>query len=133
MNNKIVVKNVCKTFNFLAGKTVQKNVALDNVSFEIEKGTCTVLAGENGSGKSLLMSILAGLEKCNSGSVEVFGKVGIVFQEAETQILGDTVKDDVAFWLKNQKLKKENENLYQKDNLNGDNFSNFTANGGRHK
>jgi biotin transport system ATP-binding protein len=63
MNNKIVVKNICKTFIFLAGKTVQKNVALDNVSFEVEKGTCTVLAGENGSGKSLLMSIIAGLEK----------------------------------------------------------------------
>ena len=117
MNNKIVVKNVCKTFNFLAGKTVQKNVALDNVSFEVEKGCCTVLAGENGSGKSLLMSIIAGLEKCNSGSVEVFGKVGIVFQEAETQILGDTVKDDVAFGLKNQKLKKEEINKKIEDAL----------------
>ena len=117
MNNKIVVKNVCKTFNFLAGKTVQKNVALDNVSFEVEKGTCTVLAGENGSGKSLLMSIIAGLEKCNSGFVDVFGKVGIVFQEAETQILGDTVKDDVAFGLKNQKLKKEEINKKTEDAL----------------
>jgi energy-coupling factor transporter ATP-binding protein EcfA2 len=116
MNNKIVVKNVCKTFNFFAGKTVQKNVALDNVSFEVEKGTCTVLAGENGSGKSLLMSIIAGLEKCNSGFVEVFGKVGIVFQEAETQILGDTVKDDVAFGLKNQKLKKEEINKKIEEN-----------------
>lgn len=117
MNNKIVVKNVCKTFNFLAGKTVQKNIALENVSFEIEKGTCTVFAGENGSGKSLLMSIIAGLEKCSSGNVETFGKVGIVFQEAETQILGDTVKEDVAFGLKNQKLKKEEINKKTEDAL----------------
>lgn len=78
-----------------------------DLSFELKDGSCTVLAGENGSGKSLLMSIIAGLEKADSGTVKVDGKVGLVFQEAETQILGETPREDIAFGPKNLGWKKE--------------------------
>ena len=36
--------------------------ALNDISFAIQQNTCTVIGGANGSGKSLLMSIIAGLE-----------------------------------------------------------------------
>ena len=80
---------------------------LKDLSFELIDGSCTVLAGENGSGKSLLMSIIAGLEKADSGTVKVDGRVGLVFQEAETQILGETPREDIAFGPKNLGWKKD--------------------------
>ncbi len=80
---------------------------LKDISFELKDGSCTVLAGENGSGKSLLMSIIAGLEKADTGTIKVDGRVGLVFQEAETQILGETPREDIAFGPKNLSWKKE--------------------------
>ena len=98
----IKVQNVSKAFNTISGK----KEALHDVSFSIDEGTCTVLGGENGSGKSLMMSIIAGLEKADSGSVESFARAGLVFQEAETQILGETPAEDIAFGPKNLGWKK---------------------------
>lgn len=74
---------------------------LKDVSFELDEGSCTIIGGENGSGKSLLMSIIAGLEKPTSGIVDVPVKVGLVFQEAETQILGETPREDISIGPKN--------------------------------
>ncbi len=94
---KISVQNISKSFVTPQGVFQ----ALKNISFEIEESSCVVIGGENGSGKSLLMSIIAGLEEPDSGSVKTFCKVGLVFQEAETQILGETVIEDVSFGPKN--------------------------------
>ena len=94
---KLSVKNICKGFNTLNGR----REVLKNVSFELEEGTFTVIGGENGSGKSLLMSIIAGLETADSGTIESFGRAGLVFQEAETQILGETPEEDITFGPKN--------------------------------
>ena len=99
------VKDVCKSFETQCGMLD----ALKNVSFEIDAagGYCLVIGGENGSGKSLLMSIIAGLEEADSGSVKLTGengkniRAGLVFQEAETQILGETAREDIAFGPKN--------------------------------
>lgn len=91
------IENICKSFETPEG--IRR--VLQNVSFEINRGTCAVIGGENGSGKSVLMSIIAGLEQSDSGTVETGGKVGLVFQEAETQILGETPREDIAFGPKN--------------------------------
>lgn len=40
-------------------KSFKKNRVLKNISFDIEKGTCTVLIGKNGAGKSTLVDILS--------------------------------------------------------------------------
>lgn len=93
----INIQNVSKTFETSEGE----NQALKNVSFQIEEGQCVVIGGENGSGKSVLMSIIAGLEEVDEGKVETSGRVGLVFQEAETQILGETPREDIAFGPKN--------------------------------
>ncbi|MCR5494342.1 MAG: energy-coupling factor ABC transporter ATP-binding protein [Treponema sp.] len=101
--NKLSVQNIKKSFFTINGK---RNI-LKDVSFEIEEGSFCLIGGENGSGKSLLMSIIAGLEDSDSGKVLSFGKAGLVFQEAETQILGETAAEDIAFGPKNLGWKKE--------------------------
>lgn len=80
---------------------------LKDVSFELDEGSCTIIGGENGSGKSLLMSIIAGLEKPTSGILDIPLKVGLVFQEAETQILGETPREDISIGPKNLGWSKE--------------------------
>jgi len=93
----IKIRNVCKAFETSEGL----NHALKDVSLEIQDGSCVVIGGENGSGKSVLMSIIAGLEEADSGSVECSSRAGLVFQEAETQILGETPREDISFGPKN--------------------------------
>ena len=99
----LTLTNISKSFLIPSGK----KVALDNVSLTVQEGECAVIAGENGSGKSVLMSIAAGLMKSDSGKVECLGRPGLVFQEAETQILGETPAEDIAFGPKNLGWKKE--------------------------
>ncbi len=107
MKTQISISHLSKTFITVAGP----KKALDDVSLEIREGECVVVGGENGSGKSVLMQIIAGLmEADNSGTnsrVHVEGRVGLVFQEAETQILGETPAEDIAFGPKNLGWKKE--------------------------
>jgi len=81
--------------------------ALKDVSFSIEEGECTIIAGANGSGKSLLMSIIAGLEEPDCGIVKTNGKAGLVFQEPDAQILGETPREDIAFGPRNMGLPKD--------------------------
>lgn len=100
--NAISVSNISKSFNTSQGE----RRVLKNVSLDVEQGCCMVIGGENGSGKSLLMNIIAGLEEADCGSVRTEGRVGLVFQEAETQILGETPREDVAFGPKNLGWKK---------------------------
>jgi len=80
--------------------------ALYDISLSINSGECTIIAGANGSGKSLLMSIIAGLEDPTTGSVKINEKVGLVFQEPDSQILGETPREDIAFGPRNMKLSK---------------------------
>lgn len=111
MKTQIRINHLSKTFSTLAGP----KKALDDVSLEIGEGECIVIGGENGSGKSLLMQIIAGLmeaDKNNSlgvdeKTVSVDGRVGLVFQEAETQILGETPAEDIAFGPKNLGWEKD--------------------------
>ena len=83
--------------------------ALDGITLTLDSDAFTVLSGHNGSGKSLLVRHLLGLEKQDAGSITVDGlplsgclgtvrgRVALVFQEPEHQILGVTVREDVAF------------------------------------
>lgn len=99
----VKINKISKTFETSEGP----NQALKEVSFEIQDGQCVVIGGENGSGKSVLMSIISGLEDADSGTVELTDqngnttRAGLVFQEAETQILGETPREDIAFGPKN--------------------------------
>ncbi len=49
-------------------------LALDGVSFAVERGTCHALIGENGAGKSTLGRILAGVHAADSGELRLDGR-----------------------------------------------------------
>jgi biotin transport system ATP-binding protein len=53
------------------------------------------------------MSIIAGLEEPSSGTVKTTGRVALVFQEPDAQILGETPREDVALGPRNMGLSKE--------------------------
>lgn len=86
---------------------------LNGISFSVFDGDCIVVSGPNGSGKTVLMTLIAGLEMPSSGSIlrrkEDGGelRIGLVFQEADAQILGDTVEEDALFGMRDSKLPKE--------------------------
>ena len=115
MQTQIKIENLTKKFKTSKGTIT----ALDNISLEIFKGQTLIIGGQNGSGKSLLVSILAGLEKASSGSIKIADKagLGLVFQEAESQILGESPAEDIAFGPKNLGWKKEEISAAVKDAL----------------
>ena len=99
-----------------------EHVALDNVSFAVERGEFIGIIGHTGSGKSTLIQHLNGLLKPTSGTIELDGKdiwenkattrqsrfrVGLVFQYPEYQLFEETVYKDIAFGPKNMKLSPE--------------------------
>ena len=49
----------------------EKIVALNNISFTIDKGQFCCLLGTSGSGKSTLLNLMAGLEKPTKGSIQI--------------------------------------------------------------
>lgn len=55
-------------------KTYDDNCVLKNVSCEIEEGSFSVVFGQSGCGKSLLLRLLTGFEKPTSGSISIEGK-----------------------------------------------------------
>lgn len=90
MSNPVIsLKNVTKKFskqedktfkeflpNLLLGKTWAKQlVALDNISFEVEKGEILGVIGKNGSGKSTLLKLIAGVTAPTSGGITIREKV----------------------------------------------------------
>jgi len=60
-----------------------ETVAVEGVSLSIEEGTFLGLIGPNGSGKTTLLHLMIGLEKPDSGSVELFGEPATEFDEGE--------------------------------------------------
>lgn len=55
-------------------KVIKGNVVLKDISMEIEKGEIIGLSGENGSGKTMLMRIIAGLVFPTEGEIIIQGK-----------------------------------------------------------
>jgi biotin transport system ATP-binding protein len=82
---------------------------LDRVNLTVGKGEFVIIAGRNGSGKTTLLRHLNGLLMPQEGEARVAGvsvskdpaaarrRVGMVFQDADSQIVGETVYEDTAF------------------------------------
>ncbi|MDR3168008.1 MAG: energy-coupling factor ABC transporter ATP-binding protein [Treponema sp.] len=109
------VRNLSKIFPSPSGEIR----AVSGLNLEIFTGECLLIAGSNGSGKTLLMRIITGLLDASGGEIFFRGhslaqagdalrhSVGLVFQDADAQIVGETVEEDIAFGPKNLGLSKE--------------------------
>lgn len=64
------VKNLTKVY----GKGTTKVVALDGVSFTVNKGEFIAIVGASGSGKSTLLHLIGGVDRPTSGKVFIDGK-----------------------------------------------------------
>ena len=64
------VDNLTKIY----GKDTTKVVALDHVSFTVEKGEFVAIVGASGSGKSTLLHLIGGVDRPTSGKVYIDGK-----------------------------------------------------------
>lgn len=89
---------------------------LEGINLTLRPGERIGLCGANGSGKSSLLHLLLGLERADSGTIELFeqpcveeadfrpfrGSIGLMFQDPEDQLFCPTVEEDVAFGPLNQ-------------------------------
>lgn len=90
----------------------QTRVEICGLSFVLGPGEKAVIVGPNGSGKTTLLWHLIGLLTPVQGEVQVFGlnpaqnfrrlvrRMGVVLQNVDEQIIGPTVRDDVALGLR---------------------------------
>jgi cobalt/nickel transport system ATP-binding protein len=102
----LIVKNLSHCYD----KTI---LALDDISFSVERGECVCIAGANGSGKSTLLQIMASCVKPSGGEVIIKSEsgagrnAGIVFQEPDNQLFMPTVWEDVAFGIMKKGMRPE--------------------------
>ncbi|MDR6226927.1 energy-coupling factor transporter ATPase [Desmospora profundinema] len=94
---------------------------LSGVDWCVRQGEYVAVMGPNGSGKSTMAKLFNALLLPDEGTVRVCGmdtrdeklwgvirqRVGMVFQNPDNQIVGTTVRDDVAFGLENLGLPRE--------------------------
>jgi len=89
-------------------------VALSGIHLDVLRGEFCGILGSNGSGKTTLLNVLDGMAKEYSGSVlldgddirrlsprQIYGKVGLVFQNPDDQLFAHSVYEDVAFGPRN--------------------------------
>jgi len=70
-------------------------LALDDVSFEIEPGSITGLLGRNGAGKTTLMRIVAGHEFASAGTVTVLGACPVENEQVLRQMV--FIREDQSY------------------------------------
>lgn len=86
------------------------NKILDNLNFEVNDGEIIAIVGQNGSGKSTIGKLISRIIKLKQGNItidglnikdkKVQGKIGIVFQNPENQIIFNNIYDELSFSLK---------------------------------
>ena len=109
MENIIRIENLI--FEYSHGEEEPPLRAINDVSFDIEKGSFTAIIGRNGSGKSTLAKNLNGLLLPSGGTIyvknwdtrdddhiwDIRQTAGMVFQNPDNQLVSSIVEDDVAF------------------------------------
>ena len=120
MTLAIKLSNISKSF-----PGVKAN---DDISFDIKQGTIHAIVGKNGAGKSTLMKILYGMQKQDSGSINIFSEqvkflspkdaiskgIGMVHQHF---MLADnlSVFESIVLGIDKASLKKMNKSKYRKE------------------
>ena len=90
--------------------------AIENINLQFHSGEFVIIAGANGSGKTVFIRHLNGLLTPTQGEVLIDGepltknitlarrKMGLIFQNSDSQFVGQTVAEDVAFGPENLNL-----------------------------
>ena len=86
----IEFRDVCKIY----GSGEQEIRALDNITFDVEKGELCVIVGPSGAGKTTLLNILGGMDTATSGTVMLAGREISKLGDRE---LTDYRRTDVGF------------------------------------
>ena len=113
----INIKGLSHKFNIKDkdGNKVGENWAVKDIDFLADKGEMIAILGRNGSGKSTFARYLNGLLAPHEGTVIIGGRdltkvsgltairrqVGMVFQNPDNQIVGNTLAEDIGFGLEN--------------------------------
>ena len=97
-------------------------VGIDDISLRINEGEFVIIAGANGSGKTVFIRHLNGLLLPTKGKVLLGGepitkninltrtKIGLIFQDSDSQFVGQTVAEDVAFGPENLNIPRDEVN-----------------------
>ncbi len=98
----IETKNLTHTF-------ADGTTAIKDINININEGEFVIISGSNGSGKTVFIRHINGLLYPTKGEVSVDGKpikknifearkkIGMIFQDSDSQIVGQTVWEDAAF------------------------------------
>ena len=122
----VVISGIIEFRNVSYSKN--NNMILENISFFLKKNKYNVIIGKNGSGKSTILKLIVGLEKISGGQIfidneelvykryelyKIRKKTGIVFQESNEHIIGETVAESLIFGMENNRipLEKMKENM----------------------
>ena len=122
----VVISGIIEFRNVSYSKN--NSMILENISFSLKKNKYNVIIGKNGSGKSTILKLIVGLEKISGGQIfidneelvykrdelyKIRKKTGIVFQESNEHIIGETVAESLIFGMENNRipLEKMKENM----------------------
>lgn len=107
------------TINHLNKSFEDVGSVLKDINLTLNSEEFIIIAGTNSSGKTVLLRHLNGLLRPDSGQILLDGipieenivetrkRIGVVFQNSEHQIIGQTVRDDLAFGPENLRLPAE--------------------------
>lgn len=103
---KLTLENV--NFNYSKFK-------IKDINLEFNSGEIIAITGNNAGGKTTLLGLVSGIIKPKKGKVLIDGvslkkspvKIGVVFQNPDSQVIFNNVYDDICFTLKNFQIPKQ--------------------------